>query len=148
MRVGGDNGVEEGVDGGKGGGVGAYIVVYIYLVSAYRPSNSPLSQFEHFIPLLFHYSQFLKIGGGLGGADDRKEALEGDQELNELLFIRKRSLLAMRAAGGGGGGQRFPCPVEVKVRRGRVVYRGGRDEGGGGSGEGAQAGTTAELGLG
>ena len=53
--------MEEGIDGGKGGGVGAYIVVYIYLVSAYRPSHSPL---------LFHYS--LKIGGGLGGADDGK----------------------------------------------------------------------------
>ncbi len=46
MRVGGDNGVEEGIDGGKGGGVGAYIVLYIYLVSAYRPSNLPLSQSE------------------------------------------------------------------------------------------------------
>ncbi len=119
--MGGDNGVEEGIDGGKGSGVGAYIVLYIYLVSAYRPSNSPLPQPVHFIPLLFHYS--LKIGGGLGWADDRKEALEGDEELNELLFIRKRPLLAMRPAGGGGEGQRVPCPVEVKVRRGRVVLR-------------------------
>ena len=81
VRVGGDNGVEEGIDGGKGSGVDAYIVLYIYLVSAYRPSNSPLPQSVHFIPLLFHYS--LKIGGGLGGADDREEALEGDQELDE-----------------------------------------------------------------
>ncbi len=71
--------------------------------------------------------------------------LEGDQELNELLSIRRRPLLAMRPAGSGGEGQRLACPVEVKVRRDRVVYRGG-DEGGGGSGEGAQAGTTAELG--
>ncbi len=91
--------------------------------SAYRPSNPPLPQSVHFIPLLFHYS--LKIGGGLGWADDRKEALEGDQELNELLFIRKRPLLAMQPAGRGGEGQRLACPVEVKVRRGRVVYRGG-----------------------
>jgi hypothetical protein len=125
VGVGGDNGVEEGIDGGKGGGVGAYIVFYIYLlVSAYRPSNSPLPQSVHFIPLLFHHS--LKVGGGLGGTDDRKEAFEGDQELDELLFIRKRPLLAMQPAGvGGRKGQRLPCPVEVKVRRGRVVYRGG-----------------------
>ena len=116
--------MEEGIDGGKGGGVGAYIVVYIYLVSAYRPSHSPLPQSIDFIPLLLHYS--LKIGGGLGGADDREEALEGDQELDELLFIRKRPFLAMRPAGSGGEGQRLACPVEVKVRRGRVVYRGGR----------------------
>ncbi len=142
--MGGDNGVEEGIDGGKGSGVGAYIVLYIYLVSAYRPSNSPLPQSVHFILLLLHYS--LKIGGGLGGADDREEALEGDQELDELLFIRKRPLLAMRPAGSRGEGQGLAGPVEVKVRRGRVVYRGVCEEGGGGSGEGTEAGTTAELG--
>ena len=83
---------------------------------------------------------------GLGGANDREEALEGDQELDKLLFIRKRPLLAMRSAGSGGEGERLPCPVEVKVRRGRVVYRGGVDEGGGRSGERAQAGATAGLG--
>ena len=77
--MGGDYGVEEGIDGGKGSGVGAYIILYIYLVSPYCPSDSPLRQSVHFIPLLFHYS--LEIGGGLGGADDRKEAFEGDQEL-------------------------------------------------------------------
>ncbi len=121
MRVGGDNGVEEGIGGGKGSGVGAYIVLYIYLVSAYRPSNSPLPQSVHFIPLLLHYS--LKMGVGLGGADDREKALEGDQELNELLFIRKLPLLAMRRAGSGGEGQGLAGPVEVKVRRGRVVRR-------------------------
>jgi hypothetical protein len=104
VRVGGDDVVEEGIDGGKGSGVGAYIVLYIYFISAYRPSNSPL-------PQSVHYS--LKIGGGLGWADDRKEAFEGDQELNELLFIRKRPLLAMRPAGGGRERQRVPCPVEV-----------------------------------
>ena len=76
---------------------------------------------------------------------DREEALEGDQELDELLFVRKRPLLAMRPAGSGGEGERFPCPVEVKVRRGRVVYRAG-GEGGGGSSERAQAGATAGLG--
>ncbi len=65
MRVGGDNGVEEGIDDEKGSGVGAYIVLYIYLVSAYRLSNSPLPQSVHFIPLLFHYS--LKIGGRMTG---------------------------------------------------------------------------------
>jgi hypothetical protein len=54
--VGGDNGVEEGVDGGKGGCIGAYIVLYVYLVSAYSPSHSSLSQSVYFVPLLFHYS--------------------------------------------------------------------------------------------
>ncbi len=85
-------------------GVGACIVLYLYLVSAYRPSNSPLPESVHFILSLFNS--------------------EGDQELNELLFIGTRPLLAMRPAGSGGEGQRLTCPVEVKVRRGRVVYRG------------------------
>jgi hypothetical protein len=114
--------VEEGIDCWKGGGVGAYVVVYIYLVSAYRPSHSPLPQSIDFIPLLFHYS--LKIGGGLGGADDWEEALEGDQELDELLFVPKPPLFAMRAADGRGEGEGLACPVKVEVRRGRVVYRG------------------------
>ena len=73
--MGGYNGVEESIDGGKGSGVGAYIVLYVYLVSSYCPSDPPLPQSVHLIPLLFHYS--LKIGGCLGGADDRKEAFEG-----------------------------------------------------------------------
>ena len=119
--------MEEGVDGGKGGCICAYFVLYVYLVSAYRPSHSPLSQSVHFVPLLFHNS--FERGGGLGGANDRKEALEGDQELDELLFVRKRPLLAMRPAGSGGEGERLPCPIEVKVRRDRVVYRRGGDEG-------------------
>ena len=33
---------------------------------------------------------------GLGGADDRKEALESDQKLDEFLFVRKRPLLVMQ----------------------------------------------------
>ncbi len=119
--------MEEGVDGGKGGCIGAYIVLYVYLVSAYSPFHLPLYQSVHFIPLLFYYS--LEIGGVFGGANDREDALEGDQKLDELLFIRKRPLLAMRSVGSGGEGQRLPCPVEVKVRRGRVLYRGGGDEG-------------------
>jgi hypothetical protein len=86
VGAGGNNGVEESIDSGKGSGVGAYIVLYIYLVSSYCPSDSPLPQSVHFIPLLFHYS--LEIGGGLGRANDREEAFEGDQELYELLFIR------------------------------------------------------------
>ncbi len=73
VRVGGDNGVGEGIDGGKGGCVDPYIVFYVYLVSTYSPSRSPLPQSVHFVPLLFYYS--FKIGGGLGGTDDRKEAL-------------------------------------------------------------------------
>ena len=129
MGVGGHNGVEESIDGGKGSCVGAYIVLYVYLVSSYCPSDPPLPQSVHLIPLLFHYS--LKIGGCLGGADDRKEAFEGDQELYELLFIRKRPLLTMRTAGGRGESQGLPCPVEVKIRRGRVVYRRGGSECGG-----------------
>jgi hypothetical protein len=44
--------------------------------------------------------------------DDRKEALEGDQKLDELLFIGKHPLLAMRPAEVGGEGERLPCPVE------------------------------------
>ncbi len=59
VGVSGDNRVEEGIDGGKGCVGPPY---YVYLVSAYRPSNSPLSQSIHLVPLLFHYS--LKIGGG------------------------------------------------------------------------------------
>ena len=72
--------MEEGIDGGKGGCVGPDIILYVYLVSPYRPSHSSFSKSGHFIPLLFYYS--LKIGGGLGGANDRKEALEGDQKLD------------------------------------------------------------------
>ena len=127
--MGGNDGVEESIDGRKGSGVGAYIVLHIYLVSSYCPSDPPLPRSVHFIPLLFHYS--LKIGGGLGWANDRKEAFEGDQELNELLFIRKRPLLTMRTAGGRGESQGLPCPVEVKIRRGRVVYRRGGSKCGG-----------------
>jgi hypothetical protein len=144
VGVGGNNGVEEGIDGGKGSGVDAYIVLYIYLVSPYCPSDSPLPQSVHFIPLLFYYS--LKIDGGLGGANDGKEAFEGDQELYELLFIRKRPLLAMRSAGGRGKGQGLPFPVEVKIRRVRVVYRRGGRKCGGRGGNGVQTRATAELG--
>ena len=136
--------MEKSIDGGKGSGVGAYIVLYIYLVSSYGPSDSPLPQSVHFIPLLFHYS--LKIGGGLGWANDRKEAFEGDQELYELLFIRKRPLLTMRTAGGRGKSQGLAGPIEVKIRRGRVVYRRGGSECGGSGGKGAQTRATAELG--
>ncbi len=47
------------------------------------------------------------------GVFDRKEALEGDQELYQLLLIRKRPLLSMRPANSGGEGEQLPCPVEV-----------------------------------
>ncbi len=46
----------------------------------------------------------------------------------------------MRPAGSGGEGQRLACPVEVKVQRGRVVYRMEGDEGGGGSARGRKRG--------
>jgi hypothetical protein len=93
-----DNGVEEGIDGGKGGGVGSDFILYFDLVSSYCPPHSPLSQPIHYIPLLFDYS--LEVGRVFSGADDRKEALEDDQELDELLFVRKRPLFAMLAARG------------------------------------------------
>jgi hypothetical protein len=38
----------------------------------------------HFVPLIFHHT--LQIRGGLRGTHDRKEALEGDQELYQLLL--------------------------------------------------------------
>ena len=101
--------MEEGIDGGKGGCVGPDIILYVYLVSPYRPSHSSLSKSGHFIPLLFYYS--LKIGGGLGGANDREEALEGDQELDELLFVRKRPLLARVAEEKVRG-----CPAPSRLR--------------------------------
>ena len=47
VGAGGDNRVEEGVDGGKGGCIGSYITLYVYLVSSYRPSHSPLSKSMH-----------------------------------------------------------------------------------------------------
>ena len=65
----------------------------------------------YFIPLLLHHP--LKVGGVLHGMHDGKEALEGDQELYQLLLIGKRSIPAMRPANSGGEGERLPCPVEV-----------------------------------
>ncbi len=109
--VGGDNGIEESVDSGKGGCVGPYLIVYLYSVSSYRSSHSSLPQSVHLVPLLPNHP--LEIGGGLCGTHDRKQALEGDQELYQLLFIRKRPLLAMRPTNRGGEGELLPCPVEV-----------------------------------
>ena len=103
--------MEQGVDSGKSGCIGPYLIVYLNSVSAYRPSHSPLPKSVHFIPLFFHHP--LQICGGLRGTHDRKEALEGDQELYQLLLIGKRPLLAMRPANSGGEGERLPCPVEV-----------------------------------
>ncbi len=48
---------------------------------------------------------------GLGGADDREGALEGDQELDELLFVPKPPLLAMRAADGRGESEGLACQL-------------------------------------
>ncbi len=109
--VGGDNGMEESVDSGKGGCVSPHVIIYVYLVSSYRPSHSSLPQSVHLVPLLLNHP--LEIGGGLRGTHHRKQALEGDQELYQLLFIRKRPLLAMRPANSGGEGERLPCSVEV-----------------------------------
>ncbi len=105
--------MKKSVDCGKGGCVGAYVVVYLYSVSSYyySPSDSSLSQSVHLIPLLLYHP--LEIGGGLRGTHHREEALEGDQELYQLLFIRRRPLPAMGPANSGGEGERLPCPVEV-----------------------------------
>ncbi len=103
--------MKKSVDSGKGGCVGPYFVVYLYSVTSYSPSRSSLPQSVHLIPLLLHHP--LEIGGSLRGTHHREYALEGDQELYQLLFIRKRPLLAMRPANSGGEGERLPCLVEV-----------------------------------
>ncbi len=77
-RAGGDNGMEKSVDSGKGGCVGPYFIIYVYLVSSYRSSYSPLSKSMHLVPFLLHHPL---------------KTLEG---------ARKRPLLAMRPANGGG----------------------------------------------
>jgi hypothetical protein len=105
-RVGRNNRVEESVDSGKGGCVGPYVVVYLYPVSAYGPSHSSLPQSIYLVPLLFHHP--LQISRGFRGSHNRKEALESDQELYQLLLISKGPLLAMRPANGGGEGERLP----------------------------------------
>jgi hypothetical protein len=110
--VGRDNGImEESVYSGKGGCVSPDLVVHVYFVSPYSPSDSPLSKSMHLVPLLLHHP--LKVSGVFRGTHDRKETLEGDQELNQLLLISKRPLLAMRPANSGGEGERLPCLVEV-----------------------------------
>ncbi len=98
--------MEKSVDSGKGGCVGPDFIVYVYLVSPYSPSHSPLSKPIHFVPLLLHHP--LKVSGGLRRTHDRKEALEGNQELYQLLLISKRPLLAIRPANSGGEGERLP----------------------------------------
>ena len=69
--------MKKSVDSGKGGCVGPDFIVYVYLVSPYSPSHSPLSKSIHFVPLLLHH--LLKVSGGLRRTNDRKEALEGDR---------------------------------------------------------------------
>ncbi len=105
-RVGRNNRMEKGIDSGKGGCVGPYVVVYLYPVSGYGPSHSSLPQSIHLVPLLFRHP--LQIRRGFCRTHDRKEALESDQELYQLLLICKCSLLAMRPANGGGEGERLP----------------------------------------
>jgi hypothetical protein len=117
-----DNGVEESVDSGKGGCVGPYCVVYLYPVSSYCPSHSSLPQSSQLVPLFFHHP--LEVGGGLRGAHDRKEALEGDQELYQLLLISKGPLLAIRPANGGGERERLPRLIRLRSA-GAGEYRGG-----------------------
>jgi hypothetical protein len=83
----------------------------VLVPTSYSPSHSPLSKSMHLVPLLLHHP--LKVSGVFRGTHDRKEILEDDQELDQLLLISKRSLLAMRPANSGGEGERLPCPVEV-----------------------------------
>ncbi len=99
--------MKESVDSGKGGCVGPDFIVYVYSVSPYSLSHSPLSKPIHFVPLLLHHP--LKVRRGLRWTHDRKKALEGDQELYQLLLISKRALLAMQPANSGGEGERFPA---------------------------------------
>jgi hypothetical protein len=141
--VGGDNVAKESVDSEKGDCVGPYFIVYVYLVSSYRPSHSPLSKSMHLVPLLLHHP--LEVSECFRGTHNREETLEGDQEFYQLLLISKRPLLAMRPANDGGEGERLPCPVEVYVGGGREVDRGG--DGGGRSGreECLKAGAAAAL---
>ncbi len=103
--------MEESVYSGKGDCVIPDFIVYVYFVSFYSSSHSPLSMSMYLIPLLLHHP--LKVSWGLRDTHERKETLEGDQELYQLLLICKRSLLAMRPANSGGEGERPPCPVEV-----------------------------------
>ncbi len=69
--MGGDNGVKESIDGGKDGCVGPdVILIYVYPVSPYRSSHSPLFKSVHIVALLLYHP--FKIGGSLRGAHDRK----------------------------------------------------------------------------
>ncbi len=71
--VSGDNEMEESVDSRKGGCVGPYFIIYVYLVSSYRPSHSPLSK-----SLLLHH--LLKVSGvfrGCGGVVVKAEGVAG-----------------------------------------------------------------------
>jgi hypothetical protein len=86
--------MEMGVDSGKGSCIGPYLVIYFYSVSAYRSNHSPLPKSLHFVPLLFHHP--LQKRGFFCGTHDRKKALEGDQELCQLLLISKCPLFTMR----------------------------------------------------
>ncbi len=94
--VSGDNGVKKSVDGGKDGCIGPHIIPYLNLVSPYFPHDRPLPQPVYLIPFLLQHP--LKIGEGFRGTHHREKAFEGDQELYQLLLIRKRPLLAIYAA--------------------------------------------------
>ncbi len=114
--------MEEGIDSREGGGVGPHIIPYYYSVSSYRPSDPPLSQSVHLVPLLLHHP--LKVGGGLRGMHNRKEALEGDQELYQLLLIRKRPLLPCGPLIAEEKESDFPAPSRFKSA-GTGEYTGG-----------------------
>ncbi len=52
--MGRDNGVEERIECGEGGCVGPYLIVYVYPISSYRPSHSPLPK-----SIAIHYDSIL-----------------------------------------------------------------------------------------
>ncbi len=72
----GDARMEKSVDGGKAGCVGPDCIAYNYLAPPIEPVN--------LIPLLLYHP--LKRWS-FCGTHHRKEALEGDQELYQLLLI-------------------------------------------------------------
>ena len=108
---------------GRAAVFGTYFVVYLYSVSFYSPSHSPLSKSMHLVPLLLNHP--LKVSGVFCGTYNREETLEGAQELYQLLLISQRPLLTMRPANGGGEGERLPCPARFKSAGARE-YTGGK----------------------
>jgi hypothetical protein len=143
-EVGGDNGMEESVDSGKGGCVGPYFIIDVYLVSYYRPSHSPLSKSMHLVPLLLHHP--LKVSGGFRGTHNRKETLEGDQELYLSAPAHQQASTPCHAARKWRRRRRAASlPRRSFKSAGAGVHRGGGGGGQSGREEGLKAGAAAAL---